>query len=855
MKESRSITESDSGNPSTKSVLQRRFLLGVGVIFLCFSILTSLVMYFYEKGSLEETAHAKSRLVMAVMEANRSYIQEVLRPRMYEMLGKDSFILEAMSTSFVSRAVMERFKASLPEYSYRRVSQNARNPVSEPTRLEAELIAYFASHPQEQSRRGIVPIDGSPHFLHARPVRFDDSCMHCHGDPDDAPKALVELYGRERGFGYQPGAVSGIMAVTIPVDVALVKIKGRAISMLGGSLIGFSALYIVVCFFFNRVVIHNLRDLLQLFRRSLRDEDEFQLLRAATAKDEISEMTAAAETMARHLQQARGQLEEYTKTLELKVARRTGALVESKRLLKEKEEKTRESLKLLTTIAELTTRSTQPSEIFPNVLRQALSAVPAKGGGLYLLLDNPLRLEMQWSENAPSLPRVVQVDPEQFRAAPSEQEKSPLCERFLERLRAPSLLDSHNDLAVPLCCRGRVLGMLVFTEIDLDAVTPEIQDMLLSTGQQVGITIESLQNTEGLRRSSELLQTVFNGITDMLVLFDRDLCVRMVNQAHLRRFGPGLHGKEHAGGCRSPNACAACPFVRCGVESVFRTRKPMIEEIVSRKGDIYLVHYYPILDEKGEVASIVRYAKDITAQKRVDQKIQQTEKLAAVGQLAAGIAHEINNPLSVILCHTELLDQQLIGLADARNDLATIEKHALSCQRIVSDLLKFARSQGSSWQLAPLNRTIEEVVAIVAHQFRRQQVEIRLDLASDIPLMNLDVDKFKQVCINLLINARQAIQGKGEVRVTTRYLESERCAQILFRDNGCGIAPEIMDRIFDPFFTTKKTGEGTGLGLSVSFGIIKDHGGDIQVRSEQGSFTLFTVTLPLDGREPEKAHE
>jgi signal transduction histidine kinase len=548
-------------------------------------------------------------------------------------------------------------------------------------------------------------------------------------------------------------------------------------------------------------------------------------------------------------------LEEYTKTLEVKVERRTGALVESKRLLKEKEEKTRESLKLLTTIAELTTRSTQASEIFPNVLRQALSTVPACGGALYLLLDNPSRLEMQWSENAPSLPPIVEVDPEQFRSEPSEQEKSPLCESFLEKLRAPSLLDSHNDLAVPLCCRGRMLGMLVFTEIDLDAVTPEIQDMLLSTGQQVGITIESLQNTEGLRRSSELLQTVFDGITDMLVLLDRDLCIRMVNRAHIRRFGPAPNGKNPEGGCRSPNACAACPFVQCGVEAVFRTRKPMIEELMSRNGDIYLVHYYPILDEKGEVASIVRYAKDITAQKRVDQKIQQTEKLAAVGQLASGIAHEINNPLGVILCHTELLDQQLDGLSDARNDLATIEKHALSCRRIVSDLLKFARSQGSSWQLAPLNRTIEEVVAIISHQFRRQQVEIHLDLAPDIPLMNLDVDKFKQVCMNLLINARQAIQGKGEVRVTTRYLESENCAQILFRDNGGGIPPEILERIFDPFFTTKKTGEGTGLGLSVSFGIIKDHGGDIQVRSEQGRFTQFTITLPLDWTGVGESHE
>ena len=722
-----------------KNTLQKRFLLGVGIMFLFFSILSAVWLYLHERRLLEEDALGKSRLVMAVMEANRSYVQDVLRPRMYELTGKDAFVREAMSTSYVSRAVMERFKAFLPEYSYRRVSQNARNPDSEPTRFESELIGYFASRPEEHSRRGIVPIDGSPHFLHARPVRFDDSCMHCHGRPEDAPQALVDLYGPERGFGYQPGAVSGLMAVSIPVDVALIKIKGRAISVFLACLIAFSALYVAVCFFFNRVVIHNLRNLLQLFRRSLRDENEFQLLRAATAKDEIGELTAAAETVAGHLQAARRQSEEYARTLEAKVSERTGALVESKRRLREKAKKTRESLTLLTTIAELTTRSTQAGEIFPSVLRQALSAVPARGGALYLLRDNPSRLEMQCSENIATLPSLVEVDPEQFRTEPSEQAKSPLCETFLERLRAPSLLDSQNDLAVPLCCRGRVLGMLVFTGVEMESLTPEIQDMLLSIGQQIGITIESLQNTE--------------------------------------------------------------------------------------------------------------------AKKRVDQKIQQTEKLAAVGQLAAGIAHEINNPLGVILCHTELLEHQLNGPGEAHKDLGVIKKHALGCQRIVSDLLKFARRQESAWQLTPLNRAIEEVVGIVSHQFRSQQVEISLDLATDIPLMNMDIDKFKQVCMNLLLNARQAIQGKGEVRVSTRYDEVEKSAQIVFRDNGSGVAPEIRERIFDPFFTTKKTGEGTGLGLSVSFGIIKDHGGDIQMVSEPGRFTEFTITLPLDAGSRERDHE
>ena len=365
----------------TKSKLQRRFLLGVGVIFLCFCIFSAVLVYFHEKRVLEEVAHAKSELVLAAVEANRSYVQEVLRPAMYERMGKDAFVLEAMSTSYVSRAVMDRFKATLPEYGYRRVSLNARNPNSEPTRFEAELISHFASHPEEPNRQGILVIDGRPHFLQARPVAFTDSCMHCHGDPDQAPSALLTQYGRERGFGYKPGDVAGLTAVSIPVDIALARIKERAFSVFATSIFALSILYLLVCFFFNRVVVQNLRDLLEIFRHGLRDENELQLLRAATAKDEIGELNNAAETMVSHLHRARSQLEEYTRNLEVKVAERTGALEESKRQIKEKEEKTRRSLRLLTTIAELTTRATHPGEIFPKVLRQILSVVPATGRG------------------------------------------------------------------------------------------------------------------------------------------------------------------------------------------------------------------------------------------------------------------------------------------------------------------------------------------------------------------------------------------------------------------------------------------------------------------------------------------
>jgi two-component system NtrC family sensor kinase len=836
--------------PVGRSRLQKRFLLGVGLIFLCFCFISALLIYLYEKSLLGEVGYAKSQLVMAAVEANSSYVAEVLRPKMYEVLGQNAFVLEAMSTSFVSRAVMERLDRSLPEYHYRRVAVHARNPASEATEFERLLIRSFAEHSEQGSRQGIVSIGDRPHFIYSRPVHFTSSCMHCHGKPEDAPRELLDLYGRERGFGHHPGDLAGVMTVSMPVDRALARAKEKAYSVFGVSFLCLLLLYLMVNFFFSRVVVHSLKDLLDIFRLGLRDDEELQLLREAKAKDEIGDLTAAAQVLVSHLRDTRQQLEEYAQNLEVMVAERTSALEESRRRLREKVTARNRELQALTTIAELTTRAVNLLDIFPMVLRQTLNFIPAKGAGLYLIRDNPSRLELHCREHADELPATLPVNVGQREFDLDDQPTdltSSLGEAACGHLSFFARRDEERGLNVPLCCRGKVLGVMAFTGVDLETITPEIQELLFSIGQQVGITIESLQNTQKLLQSKELLQSVFDGITDVMVLLDRDLRIKMVNKAYLKRYGATME-KALDQPCGEPHPGRVHPFSCCNVERVIRSKEPMTEEVSGSDGDIFLVHYYPILDDRGEVENIIRYARDVTAQKRVEQKIQQTERMVAMGQLAAGVAHEINNPLGVILCYADLLKRQLAGSPGGLQDLAVIEKHAMSCQRIVSDLLKFARGRETERQLTPLNRTLEEVVQMVAHQFRQHHVEIELCLDGDVPLLSIDVDKMKQVYLNLLMNARQAIKDGGKIRVNSRYLERKREVHILFWDNGSGIAPEIRERIFDPFFSTKKTGEGTGLGLSVSYGIVRDHGGEIQVESEPGRWSQFTVILPLEDR-------
>ena len=836
--------------PAANSLsLQKKFLCGVGVIFLGFCLVLAFLIYYHERRLLEQAAYAQAEMVLAAAEASRHYVQEVLRPKMYEVLGPDGFLLEGMSTSFVSRAVMDRFRQTLPAYQYRRVAVRARNPVYAPQPVEQNLIDYFAAHPTAASWQGLVTLGGQAHYIHARQVTFELSCLHCHGDSRDAPAALVERYGRERGFGYREGEIAGISSVAIPVDVALAAIQGRALSVFGISLFALSLLFVGINFFFNRMVVHNLRDLLNIFRLGLRDERELDLLQQAQAKDEIRELTAAAQVLVGHLGETRRQLEDYAENLEKKVASRTAALECSRQALQEKVAERNRELKMLTTIAELVTQAGSLQEILPRVLHHTLSLIPAKGAALYLLRDDPPRLELQCQEEAPGLITSLPVDVSPCADSPPEESLDlsdslyqAVCGR-MSFFACPQ--KGQSCLNTPLICRGRVLGVMTFVEMDFTELTPERQELLGSIGRQVGVTIESLQNLTKLAQSKDLLQTVFDGITDMLVLLDRNLCVKMVNRAYLHYFNLPL-AEVLDRPCRLPHSQADGPFSSLGGDAPAPDLQPVTEEVQAADGKRFLVHNYPLVNAQGEFAGLIRYAKDITAAKQVEERIRQTEKLAALGQLAAGVAHELNNPLGVILCYADLLKRELArscGADAGQHDLAVIEKHAKNCQRIVADLLNFARGQETAKQRTALNPTIIEVVQMVAHQFR-QRCAIELDLAPDLPELELDVDKMRQVYLNLLMNAQQAMKNGGTIRISTRYLPAAGQVQISFWDNGLGIPPEIRDKIFDPFFSTKKTGEGTGLGLSVSYGIIREHGGDIQVESEPGHWTRFTLTLP-----------
>ena len=237
--------------------------------------------------------------------------------------------------------------------------------------------------------------------------------------------------------------------------------------------------------------------------------------------------------------------------------------------------------------------------------------------------------------------------------------------------------------------------------------------------------------------------------------------------------------------------------------------------------------------------------KDIEQRRQIEEQIAQADKLASIGQLSAGIAHEINNPLGIILGYTQLLIRQEDPQSEKHQDLKTIEKHVRNCKSIVKDLLHFARTSKPKEDLIRIDDAIEDVLNFVRQHADLDHIQVDRQYDPAVPEMQLDEKKIKQVFMNLIMNARHALGKTGQLLLSTEYQAEDRKVAVKVTDTGYGIEKKNLSRIFDPFFTTKPTGEGTGLGLSVSYGIIKNHGGDIMVESKVGTGSTFTVLLPV----------
>jgi two-component system NtrC family sensor kinase len=381
--------------------------------------------------------------------------------------------------------------------------------------------------------------------------------------------------------------------------------------------------------------------------------------------------------------------------------------------------------------------------------------------------------------------------------------------------------------------------------------------------------IENLKDAElSLTRQQQLLKTVMESTPDLVSLQDRDLIYRAVNPAFRQYFGlreSDIIGKSDA----EFFLPAQAEIIRREDQGILETGHPLSKELLISKDNVkhwFHIVKVPVYDED-RIAGLLLTARDITNIKQFQEKMIHSVKMEQLGKLAGGVAHEINTPLGIILGYTQMLLEDLPQDDESHEYLRIIEKQTRICRRVVADLLGFSRQMESRMEEIDLNASIAEVVQLVRHPFKQNWIDIQTSLDPDIPPIIGDLEKLKQVWINLLNNASDAIGQDGTILVKTRMCPRGRRVLVSVADTGTGIGPEEMKKLFDPFFTTKAPGAGTGLGLSVSFGIIQDHQGTITALSPVpppfleepestqksiGPGAVFLVELPVSREEPQE---
>lgn len=276
-------------------------------------------------------------------------------------------------------------------------------------------------------------------------------------------------------------------------------------------------------------------------------------------------------------------------------------------------------------------------------------------------------------------------------------------------------------------------------------------------------------------------------------------------------------------------------------------------EVLSKEGDIIPISLNAaiVYDGDQEVATVgffhdlretIRMKADL---EKAQMQLLQSEKMASLGKLAAGVAHQLNNPLGGITLFTKLILEDYELEDEAREDLNRILKDAQRCRDTVKELLEFARQTRYNIQPHNINEAISRTLFLLENQVIFQNIEIKKELADALPLVPTDIQQMNHVFMNIILNAADAMDGKGKLTVKTGEVPGKNIIRIEISDTGHGISEDILQHIFEPFFTTKEEGKGTGLGLSLVYGIIESHGGNIRAKSEPGEGTTFIIDLPL----------
>jgi two-component system NtrC family sensor kinase len=429
--------------------------------------------------------------------------------------------------------------------------------------------------------------------------------------------------------------------------------------------------------------------------------------------------------------------------------------------------------------------------------------------------------------------------------------------RGLRLERASVLPDTgERTIVAPLRATRRALGTLVI-EGAPGGVTDDTE-LADNVARLLAVAIENVYLLEEVLRQRRLLEDAFNSLSDLVVVTDDGLRVVQTNNAFDARVGLAgaelmnrplaeLVGRSLVDWVQSPQSLGAAGPANRGVQP------QRVDD--ERLGGTFAVTVTPLITRGGDSAGRVIVARDVTEQVRLEaeqavlrERLAQSGKLASLGQFVAGIAHEMNNPLQAVLGHLELLMTTSEPARPLRRDLRRVYNEGQRAAKIVQDLLVFTGSR----RLARRPVLIDTIAsrALSSRRVARQRAHITVERrrGDDMPPVFGDPLLLYQAVVNVLINAEHAVAEldapQRRIEVRTRTADNGALVQLTVRDFGSGIAPDVLPQIFDPFFTTREVGKGSGLGLTIAYGIVQEHGGTIRVRNAPGGGAVFSIELP-----------
>lgn len=429
---------------------------------------------------------------------------------------------------------------------------------------------------------------------------------------------------------------------------------------------------------------------------------------------------------------------------------------------------------------------------------------------------------------------------------------------------SPRGVELKNLLVAPLMIRSRSVGVLLAANKKSGPFGEVDQELFTSLASAVSRALENawlFQNVrtrqQELQESHNRLQAVINGILNPIYTIDENYRLMAVNRHkadELQTTPNNLVGRI----CYRAFFQRRAPCEHCLVAQMLAEREAQ-HWSVRWVGDDHLpqewdVHAYPLPRSQSGAPSAVVVWQDRTEERRLENSLLQAGKLAAIGQLAAGVAHEINNPLTAINANSQMLKMVIPQEDDMYEAVDLIARAGARATNVVRGLLDFARQNQYSFEHGDVNNSVMQALNLVSYQLRSADIEINHQLQEELPEVRASWEHLKTVWLNLLINARDAVvarPGPRHIEIETRLAASGDHVQVLVTDDGIGLSPAEAAHIFEPFYTTKEPGQGTGLGLATSQRIIQQHGGDIEVVSRPAEGATFVVRLPVKPMEKE----